>query len=132
MGWYYFSGTTTEPIPVGKGEVVAARPHSKLFIDASKESSPEVQRLKARGLLAACAWPKGAKKMVPEVVIPEPKPVATPATPFAEALVENPPKEVEVEAPVAESNPKKKVAKRKLRAAKAKKSTESEPTSSED
>ena len=124
MGWYFFSGHMVEPVPVGNGEVVAVRPNTKVFIDPSKETSIEVQRLRARGLLNPCSWPKGAKNLVPAEPI-EAK--AAEVTPFADAVVENPTAPVEV---VAEEAPKKKP-KKKAPAKKKAASKESDPEGSE-
>ncbi len=122
MGWYYFSGHSVEPVPVGKGEVVAVRPNTKVFIDAAKETSMEVQRLRARGLLNPCSWPKGEKPLVPAEPI-QAKPVAL--TPFAEAVVENPTGPVEVVAEAPKKKPKKKAPAKKAA------SKESDPDGSE-
>ena len=45
MAWYYYSGNTILSIPIGKGEVIAARPHSTIFVDPSVEGTTAFKRL---------------------------------------------------------------------------------------
>jgi len=136
MGWYYFSGIVVEPVPVGKGEVVAVRPNTKVFIDPTVEASAEVQRLRGRHLLTPCAWPKGEKSLVPKA--PVASDVEVPKTPYADALTDNL-GAVEVEKPARKKAPAKRKAAPKKKPARAKKaaaedtaSTESDPQGSED
>ena len=45
MAWYYYSGDTILSVHVGNGEVIAARPHSTIFVDPSAENSAAFKRL---------------------------------------------------------------------------------------
>jgi hypothetical protein len=45
MAWYYYSGNTILSIPIGKGEVIAARPHSTIFVDPSVEGTTAFKSL---------------------------------------------------------------------------------------
>jgi hypothetical protein len=63
MAWYYYTGSTILSIPVGNGEVVAARPYSTIFVDASIENSASFKRLGK--VLRRTGAPKGGVDLVP-------------------------------------------------------------------
>ena len=63
MAWYYYTGSTVLSIPVGKGEVVAARPYSTIFVDPSIENSAAFNRLGK--VLRRTGAPKGGVDLVP-------------------------------------------------------------------
>lgn len=63
MAWYYYSGTSILALPVGKGEVLAVRPHTTVFVDASVESTTAFKRFGS--VLRRTGAPKGAKPAVP-------------------------------------------------------------------
>ena len=63
MAWYYYTGSTVLSIPIGKGEVVAARPHSTIFVDPSIENSAAFKRLGK--VLRRTGAPKNGVDLVP-------------------------------------------------------------------
>lgn len=44
MAWYYYTGSTVLSVPIGKGEVVAVRPHTSIFVDPSVENTASFKR----------------------------------------------------------------------------------------
>lgn len=85
MAWYYYSGNSIIPIPVGNGEVVAARPHTTIFIDPSIETTSAFRRLGR--VLRRTGAPKDAVVHTPEEPISE-VPVAVPPDALSESIVE--------------------------------------------
>lgn len=75
MAWYYYTGSTILSIPVGNGEVVAARPYSTIFVDQSIENSAAFKRLGK--VLRRTGAPKDGVDLVP-------------AQPIAQVAVEKP------------------------------------------
>lgn len=63
MAWYYYTGSTVLSIPVGKGEVVAARPYSTIFVDPSIENTASFKRLGK--VLRRTGAPKDGVDLVP-------------------------------------------------------------------
>lgn len=63
MAWYYYSGSTILSVPVGKGEVLAVRPHTTIFVDPSVEGSAAFKRFS--NVLRRSGAPKGAKPILP-------------------------------------------------------------------
>jgi hypothetical protein len=63
MAWYYYTGSTVLSVPVGKGEVVAARPHSTIFVDPSIENTMAFKRLAK--VLRRTGAPKDGVVLVP-------------------------------------------------------------------
>ena len=63
MAWYYYTGSTILSIPVGKGEVVAARPYSTIFVDPSIENTAAFKRLAK--VLRRTGAPKDGVDLVP-------------------------------------------------------------------
>ena len=85
MPWFYYNGAKTTPIPVGGGEVVAARPHDYIEI---KEITHVVRRLISRNMLV--------RSGIPKTKMPELKPVEekkelvkeTSKTAFSDSIIE--------------------------------------------
>ncbi len=73
MGWFYSVSERVVSVNIGKGEVVAVRPYSHVFIDPSSEGNHSVKSLVQRGVLQRSGSPdkKNAKKFVPEVPVAE-------------------------------------------------------------
>ena len=63
MAWYYYTGSTVLSVPIGKGEVVAARPHTTIFVDPSVENSAAFKRLGK--VLRRTGAPKEGVDLVP-------------------------------------------------------------------
>lgn len=75
MAWYYYTGSTILSVPIGKGEVVAARPHSTIFVDPSVENTAAFKRLGK--VLRRTGAPKEGVALVP-------------AQPIAQVSIEQP------------------------------------------
>lgn len=69
MAWYYYSGTNILALPVGKGEVLAVRPHTTVFVDPTIECTTAFKRFGS--VLRRTGSPKGAKPLVPAQPIAE-------------------------------------------------------------
>ena len=89
MGWYYCTSEKTVSVPVGKGEVVAARPFSHVFIDRDAETDARVKLLVSRGVLSRSGSPDRSKavRLVPKQSVVAPK-KETIETNFSKAIVE--------------------------------------------
>jgi hypothetical protein len=85
MAWYYYSGSSIIPVPVGNGEVIAARPHTTIFIDPSIETTSAFRRLGR--VLRRTGAPKGAVIHTPEDPISE-DPVSASSDALSESIVE--------------------------------------------
>jgi len=88
MAWYYYSGTTSRPIPVKKGVSIAAKPHSKIeIIDVN---SKEVQILSQKGLLVRTGPPVKKGISVIDQIPMDGKKIAevTPPSKMAAAIAE--------------------------------------------
>ena len=62
MSWYYNVGTKVVSVDVGNGEVVATRPQSYVYVDATQENSVNLRYLVSKNVLQRCSAPKGLKK----------------------------------------------------------------------
>ena len=82
MPWYYYSGQKPVAIPVGDGEVVSVRPHSKVEIKPSSANDVQIRSLSKMGTLRTCGRPPQAPelKKVEEGVVEPPK--SAPGEPF--------------------------------------------------
>jgi hypothetical protein len=63
MAWYYYNGDSILSVSIGNGEVVAVRPHSTIFVDATAENSAAFKRFGR--VLRRTGAPKDAKSLVP-------------------------------------------------------------------
>ena len=75
MAWYHYTGSTILSVPIGKGEVIAVRPHTTIFVDPSVENTTSFKRH------AKVLRRTGAPKVGVDLV---------PAQPIAQVAVEKP------------------------------------------
>ena len=84
MAWYYYSGDSILAVPVGNGEVIAVRPHSTIFVDATVENTAAFKRFGR--FLRRTGAPKDAKSLVPAQPIAGK--IAAPVSIFSDSIVE--------------------------------------------
>lgn len=90
MSWYFNTGTKVVNVDVGKGEVVAVRPQSHVYVDATQENNVNLKYHVRKSILQRCSAPKGLKKQrfVPVVPVEEKLPEVVEVSPFASAVKE--------------------------------------------
>jgi hypothetical protein len=84
MAWYYYGGDTILSVHVGNGEVIAARPHSTIFVDPSAENSAAFKRLGR--VLRRTGAPRDAVIHVPAQPIAGK--IVVPANAFSDSFIE--------------------------------------------
>ena len=85
MAWYYYSGNSIMPVPVGNGEVIAARPHTTIYIDPAIETTSAFRRL--GGVLRRTGAPKDGVVHTPAEPISD-EPVQASSDALSESIVE--------------------------------------------
>jgi len=82
MPWYYYSGAKPVAIPVGDGEVVSVRPHTKVEIQPSSANDVQIRTLSKMGTLRACGRPPEAPERAKVDGKVPPPPGSVPGEPF--------------------------------------------------